>query len=1064
MKSIIAWFVKNPVAANLFMLILIVGGLLMLPNIYQEEFPNVNTNVIQVTVPYLGAAPIEVEEGVCVRIEEAITGTPGIDTISSSAAEGLCVVSAKLQASADKAKALNDIKSRVDAIDSFPAETEQPVVSELTIIANVLQIVVSGDADERTLKHLGEKIRDDLVELPGVSQVKVNYVRPYEIAIEISEQNLRRFGLTIDQVARAIRQSSLNLPGGNIKTADGEILLRTNAQAYSGWQFEQLVILTRTDGTSVTLAEIATVIDGFEDSDMRAHFDGHPAIIVEVRRVGEEDVLAIADQVKNYIKQAQEKVPAGIRLTIWKDESQDLVDRLDALSSNAWSGLFLVVLVLALFLKFRIALWVAAGIPIALLGTVLLFPAFDISISTLSVMAFLLALGILVDDAIVVGERIHAHEQLGSSPVQAAIDGTHEVSVPVIFGVLTTMVTFTPIMFIPATMGPFFAVIGATVILALAFSLMESQLILPAHLAHRKQTTLPVFRSTACHWERFQSRLSNALEYIAFEVYQPLLLQAFKWRYLCAACAIAVIVLTISMMASGRIIFQFFPSVPGERLYANITLPEGSVVEATEKAVKQLEAAARKLQTELDGGPTPAAGESSRVKHIMSSIGAQLAKSSIEFNEQSGSHFAEVCIELDLPADYQGPSPDSIANRWRKLTGDIADAVELTFSADSFSAGKPIEIQLRGPDFDQLKQAANRVREHLLRYEGVYDLSDSFRGGKQELQLSLLPGARHLGLSTEDLGRQVRQAFYGEEVQRIQRGKDDVRVMLRFPESQRRSLGDLEDMRIRTSDGIEVPFASVTKLELGKGFSTIKREDGQRIIRVMANVNRDITSPEEVLSSLQQHVLDDIHREFPGIDYGLAGEAGERADALAGIIHTAMLALFVIYALLAIPLHSYLQPLVIMSAIPFGAIGAILGHYLLGYDLVFFSIIGIVALSGVVVNSSLVMVDYINRKRAAGGDLHTAVGLAGAVRFRPIVLTSMTTFVGLAPLMATSSLATMMFVPLAVSLAFGVLFATSITLFLIPCLYLMLEDWHCWRHAFYTRLTGSAETLEKPQS
>ncbi len=1038
MKSIIAWFVDNPVAANLFMMILVGGGLLILPTIYQEEFPNVDTNIIQVRVPYLGATPEEVERAICVRIEEAVEGGAGIDTIKSNAAEGVCTVSIEMTRDADMAKLLNDIKSKVDGIDSFPAETEQPVVSELTIIANVLQIVVSGQADERTLNTLGEQIRDDLADLRGVSQVSLSYVRPYEIAIEISEQTLRRYGLTFDKVVNAIRQNSLDLPGGVIKSQGGKISLRTKAQAYHGIDFERIVVLTRSDGTNLRIGDIATVIDGFEDTDLRAHFDGDPAIVVEVRRIGEEDVLDIADKVKGYVEQARHEMPEGISLTIWKDESQDLVDRLQVLRKNAINGLILVLLMLALFLKFRLAFWIAAGIPIALLGALIWFPVLGISISTLSVMAFILALGLLVDDAIVVGERIHAHEQMGKSPRDAAVDGTHEVYLPVIFGVLTTMVTFTPIMFIPATMGPFFAVIGATVIVALTFSLLESQLILPSHLAHRRQKSLGFLSGVGQFWERFQNRISLAMETLANEHYRPFLIKVLQWRYLATAIGVAIVIIVVAMMASGRIIFQFFPSVEGERIYANVALPQSSAVEATEKAVRQLEQAARQLKQEMDQALVP--GEASKVKHVMSSIGAQLAKSSIEHHEESGSYFAEVALELDLPAEYDGVPPSQIANRWRELTGSIPGAVELTYSADAFSAGKPIDIQLRGPDFTQLKQAANRVRDFLVRYDGVYDVTDTFRGGKQELKLSLLPEARNLGLTTEDLGRQVRQAFYGQEAQRIQRGKDDIRVMVRFPDAQRRSVGDLENMRIRTKDGIEVPFGSVANVQLGQGYTTIKREDGQRIIRVIGDVDREITSPEEVLDSLQQNVLDDIDQQFSGIEYGLAGEAEERAHAMSGIIKTAMLALLVIYALLAIPLRSYFQPLIIMSVIPFGAIGAIIGHYLMGRDLMFFSVIGIVALSGVVVNGSLVLVDYINRQRQQGDDLYKAVSAAGAVRFRPIVLTSITTFMGLMPLMVSSSLATDMFVPLAIALSFGVLISTAITLFLVPCLYLMLED------------------------
>lgn len=1038
MHGLIKWFAHNSVAANLLMGILVVAGAITLPTIHQEEFPNIEVDAISIVVPYLGAAPEEVEEGVCIRIEEAIQGSEGIDTIKSSAYEGSCRVMVELITGVDKTRVVNDIKGKVDAIDSFPSETEKAITNEISITATVLQLAISGDADERTLRVLGQQIRDDIAALPGVSQVELLFARPYEISIEVSEQTLRQYGLTLQQIGEAIGQSSMDIPGGSLRTEGGEILLRTKGQVYQGREFENIVVLTRRDGTTLTLGEIANVVDGFKDTDLRAHFDGNSAVVIRVARVGDEDIMAIASQVKDYVVRAQHQVPEGIALTIWQDESQDLVDRLEALTRNARSGLILVLLVLTLFLRFRLALWVAAGIPVALLGTVAIFPVFDISISTVSVMAFILVLGILVDDAIVIGERVYAHEQQGKAQLQAAVDGAQEVSIPVVFGVFTTMAAFIPIINIPGGMGSFFSVMGIAVIIALFFSIIESQLILPSHLAHRSaernlRSDTPILNK----WLALQDRISGSLQMIANNYYFPAVQRAIAWRYLTLTIAVGILLVTAALLMSGRIVFQFFPSVQGNRLYANLTMPEGTPIEQTGIAVKRMEAAADELRIELDASLE--AGTPSRVKHMLSLVGSSIPKGSINMASQQ-SNIAEIGLELELPADYDGVPTNEFANRWRDLTGSIPDAVELSFSAEAFSVGKALDIELRGSDFDSLRSAAAELRERLQQYAGVQDLTDSFRAGKQEVQLTLLPEARPLGLTVADLGQQVRQAFYGYEAQRVQRGKDDVRVMVRFPEEERRSLGNLEDMRIRTAEGVEVPFAGVARATLGRGYTTIQRVDGRRVVRVIGDVNRTITTPEAVLAELLRKDMPEILKRHPGVSYALAGEAEERAESMGGLVKYTVLALFVMYALLAIPLQSYLQPLVIMSVIPFGMVGAILGHWLLGMDLVFFSLLGIVALSGVVVNSSLVLVDYINRQRALGEDLHWAISHAGSVRFRPIVLTSITTFVGLAPMMALSNMSTSMFVPMATSLAFGVLVGTLITLFLVPSLYLILED------------------------
>ena len=1041
MRGIIAWFVDNSVAANLLMFILLAGGAMALATVHQEEFPNIDPDLVRITVPYLGASPEEVERSVCVRIEEAVESVQGMDRIRSVAGEGLCTITIEVVEGFESSQVANDIKSQVDGINTLPAETEKPIVSKFLFRGGVMQIVLSGNTDERTLKELGQDLRDRVVELDGVTQVELGFTRPYEISVEVAEQNLRRHGLTLAQVADAIRRTSVDMPGGSIKTDGGELLIRTEGQAYTGRDLEDVVVLTRADGTRLFLDEIATIVDGFEEGDLRARLDGAPAVMIKVFRVGDEDILAMAGTIKAFLADYERELPEGIELTIWQDESEELRVRLDTLVENARNGLFLVLAVLALFLRFRVAIWVAAGIPIAILGAIMLFPFFGISISTLTVMAFILVLGIVVDDAIVVGERVHAHELNAESKRHAAIDGTWEVSVPVIFGVLTTMATFLPLMLGGGRLGDFFAVIGYVVCICLLLSIVESQLILPAHLAHRTTEGYLFERTRFVQgWIRFQTRLADGLTDFADRRYRPLMLRAIEFRYVTAAIALAALILVLGLIASGRISFQFFPSVEGDRIYATLTMPEGVPVEKTSAAIGRLEDAAFRLRTELDADRP--ADAPSMVQAMFTSLGRTIDRGGGPPRPETAgqSHFGEVAVAMP-PFDVRGDvSVRAIADRWRELTGPIPDAVALSFSAAAFTTGEAINFRLSGRDVDELRAMAAELRGELGRYGGVYDISDSFRAGKQEIRLELTPAARTLGLTMNDLASQVRQAFYGLEVQRVQRGVDDVRIMVRYPETERRSIGNLEQMRIRTAEGVEVPFSTVARMEIGRGFSSINREDGQRVVSVTAEVDRAQTTPEKIIGAIQNGTMPALLEKYPGVSVGLGGEQEERADSVTSLALGMLLALMIIYALLAIPLKSYFQPFVIMSVIPFGAIGAITGHYVMGEPLVFFSMLGMVALSGVVVNASLVLVDYVNRRRREGTDLLEAVSMAGVTRFRPILLTSVTTFIGLAPLLANSNWATAFVIPMAISLAFGVMFATVITLFLVPALYLILED------------------------
>lgn len=1040
MHTAIAWFTKNPVAANLLMFVLIVGGLMSLYTVHQEEFPSMDIRMVTVSVPYLGAAPEEVEQGVCIRIEEALKGTDGIEKIQSTASEGNCSVIAMLFDDANEIDVLNNIKSQVDGINTFPRETEKPITSKVTIKQGVLQIALSGNTDERTLKEMGKQIRDDIANIDGISTVSLEFVRPYEISIEVSEENLRRYGLTLEQVSAVIRNTSLDMPGGTLKTEGGDILLRAKGQAYWGEEFENIVVLTRNDGTKVFLSEIASIRDSFEEGDLTARFNGQAAAIIKVDRVGKEDAIDMAANVFAYIDRHQSTLPPGLELTVWQNEAAGLQERLDTLSSTAIGGLLLVVVILALFLKFRLAMWVAAGIPIALLGTIAVFPYADISMSTMTVLAFILVLGILVDDAIVVGERVYGHEQMGKPPIQAAIDGTWEVSVPVIFGVLTTMAAFLPLLLASGRMGGFFSVIGYVVVIALVLSIIESQLILPSHLAHRNHDEASTGFSK--RWNNMQGKLAGWLENIANNHYRPILEKAVNNRYITASIGLGVLILALALIASGRVVFTFFPAIEGDRVYATLEMPEGVAVEVTARGAAQLEAAARALQADL----VELSGNEATIANVLTSVGqaAQRGNGPPRAGGPGRSHFAEVVIELVPRTERNNIRSNMVAQMWREKVGSIPDAVKLAFSSDEYSAGEPINYELSARDVDTIRAAATDLRAELGRYNGVFDITDSFRAGKQEIKLSLLPEARTLGLTLSDLAGQVRSAFYGNEAQRIQRGQDDVRVMVRYPEIERSSIGNLEDMYIRTPQGTEVPFYSVAQFELGRGYSTINRTDGRRVINVIADVDRGAVSPEEVNASIQQQVLPQLRSKYPGLTVKVAGEQEERAKSFTSLFQAAILSLIIIYALLAIPLRSYIQPLVIMSVIPFGAVGAITGHWIMGYELMFFSALGIVALSGVVVNASLVLVDYINRRRREGMDLEEAVLSAGVVRFRPIMLTSVTTFVGLLPLMGNPSPDTMPFIPMAISLAFGVLFATFITLLLVPSLYRMAEDIFGW--------------------
>ena len=1042
MSTAIRWFANNSVASNLLMTMLLVGGTLSLYITNQEEFPMFDIPIVRVGVPYLGAAPVEVEKSVCIRIEEAIEGVEGIDRTGGAAVEGYCNIVAEIAQGADHVVVLGEIKSRVDSINSFPVETEKPRISKIARARLAIQIALSGDTDERSLKELSRELRDNLARVRGISTASVSYIRPYEISIEVSEQTLKQYGLTLNKISQAIRASSLDMPGGTIRSQAGEILIRTTGQAYLGEEFADVVVMTRPDGTRLLLGDIADIRDTFEEGFLMAEFDGKRAAMINVSQVESEDLVKIVASTKEVVAKFESQLPEGLETTIWINGGDDLDERMSVLTRSAGGGLLLVLVILALFLEFRLAMWVAIGIPVALMGAIAVLPATDINISTLTVMGFILVLGIVVDDAIVVGERVYGHEQMGKPRLTAAIDGTWEVSTPVIFGVLTTIAAFLPLVMVQGQMADFFSPIGWIVIFALFFSIVESQLILPSHLANRAKpsTGNPLTRS----FKKLQNTLGNSLEHFATDRYQPFMHRVIIWRYATGAICLGTLIVALSMILSGRVVFGFFPAVEGDRVYAALEMPVGVPASQTLEAARRLEQASavvnREMTTEL-GMSVPL------VRHTFVSVGTKSQRSGPGDGFGGfASNISEVVLDLAPVSERGNISSKVIASRWREAAGSIPDAVNLSFDSDKFGTGSPIEYQLRGDDVGELRRAAEDIKSELSRFEGVFDISDSWRLGKQEIQLDLLPEARNLGLTLNDLATQVRAAFYGSEAQRVARGKDDVRVMVRFPEAERKSISNLEDMYIRTPDGSQVPFYSVANFSIARGYSAIDRRDGQRNVFVSADIDRSSVAPEEVSAALRAEMIPVFQTRYPDIDIQLGGEQEERADALGGLAVGSLLSLILIYTLLAIPLKSYVQPLIIMSVIPFGAVGAIAGHYVLDQQLVFFSALGLTALSGVVVNASLVLVDYANRRKREGKTATEAILGAATIRFRPIILTSVTTFVGLIPLMSTSTPATAPFLPMAISLAWGVLFATVITLILVPCLYIIIYDFVREKH------------------
>ena len=1040
MKGVIGWFARNGVAANLMLLVIVASGAIVLTDLKQEIFPEFSLDVITVEVRYRGAGPEEVEDAICLRLEEALQGMDGIKKMTSTANEGVGLVVLELLVGYDVRRVLDDVKASVDAIDTFPEDVEKPVVQEVTSRFQVINVAIAGEADLATLKRIGEQVRDGLTALPEISQASLLNAPPYEISIEVSDEALRRWGLTFDRVADAVRQFSVDLPGGSVKTANGEILFRTKGQAYSGAEYENLPLLTRPDGTRIYLRDVASVIDGFEDLAVSSRFNGKPAVMVKVFRVGDQNAISVAEAVQDYVERASVSAPSGIEIFTWHNSARYLESRVGLLVKNALTGLVLVFVVLALFLRLRLAFWITLGIPISFLGAIALMPTFGVSINMISLFSFILVLGIVVDDAIVVGENILTKQvQTGKGP-SAAIRGTYEVLVPVTFGVLTTMAAFAPMLFVPGVMGKLMAVFPLIILPTLFFSLVESNLILPSHLAHYKKPTSALNPNPIARlWNGFFDLFSNGLDWIIRNAYRPLLRVALDWRYLTISLALFAVLLTVGLIGSGVVRLVLFPVTESDNVVAFLTMPRDAPVQSTRAGVALLERTASEVRMQLaaENGSDP-------VLHMLSAIGEhpyRIIQSGPmgSTGAAQGDYLGEVDLEL-LPSEQRTVSAERIANRWRERVGQIPGAVEVSIEHDLVAGRKAIDLQLSGADLEEVREVAETVKARLAEYAGVFDVSDTYRAGKPEIELTLTTEGEALGLTLQGLGRQVRQGFFGEEAQRIQRNRDDLRVMVRYPRVDRRSLGDLERMRVRTPEGDEVPFSTVATGSYGRGPASITRIDRQRSINVQAEIDGTVTTSGQVIDALEEQFLPDLMVRYPGVSYAFEGDEADFAESMEGLSKGFGVILFVMYGMLAIPLKSYWKPVIILSAIPFGMVGAIWGHAILGMEVSFLSMCGMVALAGVVVNDALVMVAFINKNALRRASLKNAVRQAGEARFRAILLTSLTTAAGVTPLILEESLQAQFLIPMAVALAAGVLFATAVTLVLVPALYLVMDD------------------------
>jgi len=1033
--GLIGWFTRNPVAANLIMILVFCAGTLSLANMSKEMFPRSELRLVNVTAPYPGAAPIEVEKGVILPMESALEGLKGIKNITSSADRDRARIRLEIEPNEDISEVMTQIENRIDGITNLPDDLEKPSVQRVQQTIWGMGVSVYGDMTERQKKLLGDEVYDELLALAPIKEVRLWGAGRYEISIEVREDRLKELNLTLAEVAAAVRSSSLDLPAGMIRTANGNVLIRTEGKSYYGSDFENIVIRSDLDGTQLTLSDVANVRDGFTDRMYTNRFDRKNSFTLGVFSLEGQNLLTISKAVHAYTKEKQKTLPDGISISVFNDEAYYLNGRLTMMSENLLMGGLLVALVLGIFLNLKVAFWVILGIPVSFAGAFWLMPMGGVTVNVLSLFAFIMVLGIVVDDAIVIGESVYSevkedYKQKSSSgeleagtvyhaSIDTVVKGVKKVATPSTIGVLTTMAAFAPIIFIGGSFAGITKAIGIVVVLCLTFSLIESKLILPSHLVGLK------FGEKPTGWmgfiTKYQRAVSSGLETFIDNVYQPILRKALINRYITLAGFLGILILVLGATNSGLAKFEFFPNVPGDDVRGDIVMQDGASAKSLRETVDVIENSIYKIDREYREANPDSVG---LVEHL-----AVFVQSDID-----------VAFRLVLTkAEYRTVSAVEIARMWREDVGLMPNVREQRYSASQGPPGAKISLSLSGSNPQELTSAGNELQQYLTQFPGVYDIYNSQGSGSKEVLIKLKPYAGQVGVTLSDVAVQVRQAFYGEEVQRIQRNSDTIKVMVRYPIEDRRSIATLENMLIRTGAGQAIEIGQVADVRLGLGLTSIYRLDRKRTVTITANVEEDKIQSGDVVSDARTKFVPALLEKYPSVGFRLSGGTQEQNEYYISMAVAGMLALFMIYGLLAVPLRSYLQPIVIMSVIPFGFIGAVIGHMLFDMSVNILSIFGIIALAGVVVNDSLILVEFANRGKAEGLSSQDAIIKAGTKRFRAILLTTLTTFVGLLPLLFETSVQAQFVIPMALSLSFGILFASTITLLLIPCLYLVVE-------------------------
>ena len=1020
----IGWMARKSIAANLMMLLLIAGGFWSAVHIQKEVFPQFQLDIVTVGVSYPGAAPAEVEQGIVLPIEEAIRGIQGIKEISSSAREGSGSVTVELVSGADRMKAFQDIDQAVARIRTFPDDIEEPEVRLQAEQRDVMEIGLYGAVDIWTLRQLAERLRDQLLNHPSITQVELGNVPDYMTHVEIPRARLREHGLTLDQVARIIRGSSEDVPAGSVETAAGEILLRMKERKQWADEFAGIAVLTDASGATVRLADIATITDGFEESGFHSQFNRQPSVELEIFRIGEQSPLEIAEAVAGILEAFAATAPEGVKTRIDSNRADDYRERLSLLVENGILAILIVLGILTIFLEYRLAFWVMMGMTISFIGSLLVLPALGVSINMISMFAFLVVLGIVVDDAIVVGENIYEYRQRGMGLLEAAIQGARDIAGPVTFSILSTIVAFVPLLFVPGETGKFWWPLPAVVITVLAISLLEALFILPAHLAHSKTShaTRPGRRIHA-----LQQSFARAFDHFIQTRFRRFLELCLRNRYVSLCAGVVLLVVVGGYGYSGHMGMIMMPEVAAHEIEAGVSLPVGTTIQQAGRVANEVTESTQRMF------------EAQNLHEVAEGI-----KTNVR-----GQNFIDVEIVMKPPPQRERDmSAADVIRLWRDNIGDIAGVDQITFEAERGPGGwrQDISVDLSHSNIDVLERASEAFLREAERFETSRDVNDDYNKGKTQFDFKLRPEARNLGLTSTAIGQQVRDAFYGALAIRQLRGTNEIEVRVKLPRDEREDLYNLEDFLVRAPDGTEVPLLDVVALEAGEAFTSINRRDGRRVVNVSWDVEPK-TAISRVIQSLNRQVLPQLQADFPGITWSYEGSQADMRESTQALWGGFALAMAVVYALLAVAFGSYLQPLIVMVAIPFGIIGGVIGHILLGYDLSLISLMGVIALSGVVVNDSLIMVDYANKRRRERKSAFDAIHEAGIRRFRPIALTTLTTFGGLTPIILETSRQATYLIPMAISLGFGIVFATSIILVLVPCLYLAMEDLKAWFEA-----------------